>query len=196
MKRIYAMLAIAGPLVFSSCNESRRGNDSNVNEPRNEAAVEGNRDKFEGKAKHDAEFVYEVAAETYAEIMLAELANQKSRSAEARQIAQTLITDHTQSLNELKTLAQAKAIGVPVEATEAAERKVENMAEESDKNFDKEWSAEMLELHERHIERFENRLEDTEDPELKDFISKTLPVFEEHYEHLKAFNERLKRKNS
>jgi putative membrane protein len=196
MKIIYAMLVFAGPLVFSSCNESRRGNDSNLNETRNEAAAEANTDKFEGKTKRDAEFVYEAVGRNYGEIKMAELANQKSRSDEVKRIAQELITDHTTSLNELKTLAQAKAISVPVEETDAARRKLENMAEESEKDFDEEWSDEMLKLHERSIDMFEDRLKGTEDAALKAFINKTLPVLKEHYQHLKALNERLKKKNS
>lgn len=195
MKRTYAMLPILGLLVFAGCNESRRGNDSNVNEPRDEAAAEENKDKFEGKAQRDARFVYEVVSANYAEIKLAELANQKSRSAEVKQIAQQLITDHTASLNELKTLAQAKAIAVPVEETDAGQRVLQDLAEEYDEDFEKQWTREMLDLHEKDIDKFEDRLDDTEDPELKAFINKTLPVLKEHQEHLKTFNERLKQKS-
>ena len=189
------MLPILGLLVFAGCNESRRGNDSNVNERRDEAAVEENKDKFEGKAQRDARFVYEVVSANYAEIKLAELANQKSRSAEVKQIAQQLITDHTASLNELKTLAQAKAIAVPVEETDAGQRVLQDLAEEYDEDFEKQWTREVLGLHEKDIDKFEDRLDDTEDPELKVFINKTLPVLKKHQEHLKTFNERLKQKS-
>jgi putative membrane protein len=195
MKGIYAMLVFTVSLVFSSCNESRRGNDSNLNETRNEAAAEANTDKFEGKTKRDAEFVYEVVSTNYGEIKMAELANQKSRSEELKRIATRLTTDHTTALNELKTLAQAKAISVPVGETDGARRKLENLAEETE-DFDEEWCKEMLNLHEKSIEKFEDRVENTEDAELKAFITKTLPVLKEHYQHLKALKERLKNKNS
>ena len=184
---------IAAPLVLVSCNESRRGNDSNLNEDRNEAAAESNTDKFAGKKQKDANFVYEVIETNYNEIKLAELGSQKSRTPALKQIAETLQADHTSSLNELKTLAQAKAISVPVEETEASRRKMEDLAAESDEKFDRAWCEQMMELHDKTIEKFEKRLEDSEDAELKAFINKTLPVLKKHHEQLAAFSENVRK---
>jgi putative membrane protein len=177
-----------------SCNESGRGNDSNLNEERNEAAAESNTDKFAGKKQKDADFVYEVVASSYGEIKLAEVANQKSRTPQVKKIAELLLTDHTSSLNELKTLAQAKAISVPVEETDASKRKLENIAEESGEAFDEKWCSEMKDRHEKDIEVFEKRMDDTEDPDLKAFIDKTLPVLKKHHESLEACEEALENK--
>jgi putative membrane protein len=107
-----------------------------------------------------------------------------------------LQTDHTASLNELKTLAQAKAISVPVQEPDASKRKMENIAEESGEEFDEEWCKEMMDMHDENIDRFEKRLDDTEDSELKAFIAKTLPVLKEHHESLRAYNQKLKGKKS
>lgn len=181
------MIATAAWLVLTSCNESRPGNDHSVNDDRDEAAAESNKDKFGGEKQRDAEFVYEVVESNYGEIKLAELAHQRSRTPEVKNLAQQLLTDHTASLNELKTLAQAKAISVPVEETSASKRKLENMAEEEGKAFDKAWCDEMMDLHDKTIEKFEKRLKATDDAELKAFINKTLPVLKQHHERLKAF---------
>ena len=137
MKKCYHIFALAASLALVSCNESGRGNDSHLNADRNQAAAESNTDKFAGKKKKDAEFVYEVVASSYAEIKLAEVASQKSRTPEVKKIAEQLLTDHTSSLNALKTLAQAQAISVPVEESDASKRKLENMAEESGHEFDR-----------------------------------------------------------
>jgi putative membrane protein len=196
MKNIYQILTIAATLSVISCNESGRGNNSTLNEERNEAAAELNTDKFEGKKQKDADFVFEVLASSYGEIKLAELANQRSRTSDVKQIAQKVQSENAASLNELKTLAQAKAISVPVEETDAAKRKIENIAGESGPDFDKEWCQEMMEMHDHNIDKFEERLEDTQDAELKAFITKTLPVLKNHHESLKACNEKLKNKNS
>lgn len=191
MKRIYQVLAIGASLVLLGCN-GQGGSDSNLNEERNEAAEEANTGKFAGKKQRDAEFVYEVVATNYGELKLAELANQRSRTASVKKIAEALVTDHSAALNELKTLAQAKAISVPVQETDAAKRKLEDIAEESGDDFDEEWVAEMLDLHEKSIDTFEKRLNDTDDAELKSFISKTLPLLQKHRDSLKACEESLK----
>lgn len=196
MRSIYQVLTIAASLVVVSCEQAGRGNDSNLNEERDEAAAESNTDKFAGKTQKDADFVYEVVGSNYGEIKLAELANQRSRTPEVKKIAQALQTDHTASLNELKTLAQAKAISVPVQEPDASKRKMENIAEESGEAFDEQWCKEMMHMHDQNIDKFEKRLDDTEDPELKAFITKTLPVLKEHHESLRACNEKLKSKKS
>jgi putative membrane protein len=185
MKKIYYLLAIAASLTLGSCNQSRTGNDSNLNEERNEAAAESNTHKFKGKKQRDADFVYEVVGSSYGEIKLAELANQRSRTAEVKQIAQDLIIAHTGSLNELKTLAQEKAISIPVEEPDASKRKLEDMAKEQGSDFDKEWVEEMIDLHEKDVEKFEDRLENTDDAELKALIGKTLSVLKKQHESLR-----------
>ena len=186
VKNVCHLLAIAASLSVLSCNELRRANDSNLNEVRNKAAEESNTGKFSGEKQRDAEFVFEVIAATYGEIKLAELANQRSRTPQVKAIAHTMQSDHTISLNELKILAQARAISVPVEETDASKRKLQNIADESGEDFDKEWCEEMMDMHDISIDKFEKRLKDTDDPELKTFISKTLSVLKKHHESLKA----------
>lgn len=191
MRGIHIM--IAGVLLaLTACNESRRGNDSNLNESRNEAAAESNQDKFAGQTQKDAEFTYEAVASSYGEIKLAELANQRSRNNEVKNLAKMLLTDHTAALNELKTIAQAKAISIPVEERETAEKKIDNLADKSGEEFDKKWTGEMLDMHKETINKFENRLDATEDAELKAYISKTLPVLKKHRDELEALDEKLK----
>lgn len=191
MRGIHIM--IAGVLLaLTACNESRRGNDSNLNESRNEAAAESNQDKFAGQTQKDAEFTYETVASSYGEIKLAELANQRSRNNEVKNLAKMLLTDHTAALNELKTIAQAKAISIPVEERETAEKKIDNLADKSGEEFDKKWTGEMLDMHKETINKFENRLDATEDAELKAYISKTLPVLKKHRDELEALDEKLK----
>ena len=186
------IVVVAALTGVTSCNEAKRGTDTNVNETKSEAAAEENADKFSGDAKQDASFVYDVVSSNYSEIQFAELASQRSRLAEVNDIAEMLITEHTAALTELKNIAQAKAIAVPVEAQDESERDLENLAEESDKDFNEEWVEKMISLHEKDIEKFEDRLEETDDPDLKAYIEKNLPHLKEHHERLKGLEERLR----
>lgn len=191
MKSIFKILTLASLLAMYSCNDARKEQDSN------EIAEEANDEKFEdNQAEKDADFVEEVVASNYAEIKLAELANQRSRNTEVKEIAQMLQTDHSGALNELKTLAQAKSISIPVEETDEAKRKMENFTDESGEDFDKKWCKEMIDQHEDTIDKFEKRLENTEDAELKAWISKTLPTLRTHHDRLKACHEKIKDSNS
>lgn len=185
MKSLFKIFSVGCLLAIFSCNDPRQG--------REVIAGEENDEKFEEKkSRHDAQFVEEVVASNYAEIKMAEIANQRSRNSEVKQIAQMLQSDHSGSLKELKTLAQAKAISVPVEENDEAKQKMENFSAESGKDFDEKWCKEMIDKHEDNIDRFEKRLESSEDADLKSWISKTLPSLRSHHDKLKACQEKLK----
>jgi putative membrane protein len=187
MKNIFKVMTLASLLATYSCGDVRRDEDSL------ERAKEANDEKFkEDKAEQDAEFVEEAVASKYAEIKLAEVANQRSRNAEVKKVAELIRTDHSSALNELKTLAQAKAISVPVEETQASKRKMDDFTQQSGTDFDEKWCKEMIDLHEDNIDKFEHRLEKTEDAELKSWISKTLPTLRTHHQKLKACHEKMK----
>ncbi|MEO5601999.1 MAG: DUF4142 domain-containing protein [Cyclobacteriaceae bacterium] len=185
MKSFFKIFSLTCLVAIYSCNDPRQG--------REELAGEGNNEKFEEKnSRNDAQFVEEVVASNYAEIKMAEIANQRSRNSEVKQIAQMLQTDHSGSLNELKTLAQSKAISVPVEENDEARQKMENFSAESGKDFDVKWCKEMIDKHEDNIDRFEKRLENSDDADLKSWISRTLPTLRSHHDKLKACQEKLK----
>ena len=184
-------MTVAVFLGLYACNDSRKEADSN------DIAEEANDRKFkDNQSEQDAKFVEEVVASNYAEIKLAELGKQRSRNSDVKEMAQMLLTDHSNSLNELKTLAQAKGISVPVEENDDAKKKIENFTDESGKDFDNKWCGEMIDQHEENINQFEKRLDKTEDPELKTWIGKTLSVLRIHKDKLKACNERIKDSNS
>jgi len=191
MKALLLMFAVIA-LALTACNESQRGNDSHVNDALNEAAAEANTDRSQGETQRDSEFTYEGVSSYYGDIKLAELANQRSRNAEAKELAQTIVMDHTSFLNELKKIAQAKAISIPVEEDNDLEKKIEKLASNSVKEFDQEWTNEMLSRHEDAIGKFQERFEATGDTTLKRYIEKTLPVLKKHEELLESLKQKLK----
>jgi putative membrane protein len=191
MKRIFKILTVASLFALNACDSGHKEADSN------DIAAEANDRKFEdNQAEQDADFVEEVVASNYAEIKMAELANQRSRNAEVKEVAQMLEKDHAASLNELKTLAQAKAISVPVEETDNSKRKMESFSGETGNDFDKKWCKEMMDSHEDNIDKFEKRMNKTEDPELKTWIAKTLETLRTHRDRLKACHDKIKGGNS
>lgn len=188
MKRTVTVCAVASALVFGACGGSP--GDYGDDAARSEATVKSKDD--EGSVRRDAAFVYEVVASQYAEIKLAELANQRSRNPEIQQLARVLLEDHTASINALKILARSKAITVPVQEASASRRTLERMAEESGEAFDKRWTDEMASLHKDVIGVFEARLDATQDTELKVYIANTLPVLRKHYETLRQRSDQQK----
>ena len=183
-----------------ACNEARRENDSDAGydkEDSKEQAEEANDEKFDDRdMENDADFVANTVAANYGEIKFAQLATQRSSNAEVKKIANKLIADHTKTLNELKAYAQKKAISVPVEEDDEARRKTERFSDEAGKDFDKKWCKEMMDRHEESINKFEKRLDKTEDAELKALLNKTLPTLRTHHDEIEACHDKIKDSNN
>jgi putative membrane protein len=190
MKRIFKILTLASLVaVFSSCNETRREQDQDSNE----VAEEANDEKFEDNdMEKDADFVAEAVASNLAEIQMAKLASQRARHAETKQLAKTLEADHTKVLAELKTLAQQKAITIPVEPEDEAKRKMDNLRDEEADDFDKKWLEAMEDAHDKSINKFERRADKGEDADIKAFASKTLPHLKMHKEQIDQCQDHVK----
>jgi putative membrane protein len=182
MKRIIRILPlfIAGVVAFG-CGPKKVENT-------NEVAEEANEEKFEDrKDEKDAEFVAETVASNYAEIALAILARDKSNNPQVKEVAQELEAGHNKILGELQSFASAKVITVPTEAKDAEQKTIEKLREEKDvKEFNKKWSKELVDKHEKSIKEFEARLEKTQDADLKIWIEQTLPHLREHLDKVKA----------
>jgi putative membrane protein len=187
--RVFTLVSLVAMLSFS-CNETRKeAND----EDSNEVAEEKNDEKFEDNdMENDADFVANAVAANYGEIKFAGLASQRSNSADVKALAAMLVKDHTKVLGELKSFATSKSISVPTEEEDADKRKTERFYDESGKDFNKKWAKEMIDRHEKSINKFEKRYEKTEDAELKAFIDKTLPHLRMHLEKLNTLHEKIK----
>lgn len=202
MKKLFLNIPFALLLVLGvACQNERSREQANADEQTEERAEktqdiaeDANDDKFDDKdVKNDADFVAEQVASNYAEVKMAKLAAERSSLPEIKKVAQSIETAHTKKLEELQQLASAKSITVPIDADKEAIKTVENLRDEKDaQNFNEEWCKEMVDKHENTIELFEDKLEKTEDPELKSWISQSLPGLRSHLDQLRACHEKLK----
>ena len=72
----------------------------------------------------DQAFLTDMVGGNYAEIKLTQLAQQKSKDAEIKDVAKFLETDHTNALNDLKDLAGKKNVNAPSEEPQDAKDKI------------------------------------------------------------------------
>jgi putative membrane protein len=198
MKRIFRILTVVSLVSMLACNEAKREGDdaTNDNKDSKEQADEANDEKFEDNdMENDADFVARTVELNYGEIKFAQLASQNSSNPEVKKMAAMLVTDHTKTLNELKAFASSKSITVPVEEDDEARRKTERFSDEAGKDFDKKWCKEMIDRHEESINKFEKRIDKTEDADLKAWLTKTLPALKSHRDQLEAIHDRIKDSN-
>ena len=182
MKKISLFSTLgASALVLSLLACESKKQDTASNDESIEMAEDANDSTFtERTEEKDADFVVNAVTSNLAEIKIAQLAKNKSSNADVKAMATTLEEQHMKILNELKAYADKKGIAIPLQESDKDASEMNKLAEEPTDKFDEKWCDAMEDRHEKSINKFESRLDKTEDPELKAWIVATLPGLKEH----------------
>lgn len=136
-------------------------------------------------------FVEKAATTDMEEIRLGEMAQQKAQSADVKSFGQMMVTDHTKSSEQLKTIAQNLNAQVPANLKPKQQEKVDKLSGLSGAEFDREYVKMMVEGHQKAVDLFEDASEGDLPAELKQFATKTLPTLENHLERAKELESGL-----
>jgi putative membrane protein len=175
-------------LTVTACNEQRPDDTKEVAEDRNEEKFETN------KSEKDAQFLVDAAEINLMEIQLAQLANTKATAQDVKDLAKMMEEAHTNSMNELKTLAASKSISIPTTVTEDGHDHHKKLADKSGEDFDKEYCDMMVKGHKDAIDKFEKASNDAVDADIKQWASATLPALRNHLDHATTCQDRMKKK--
>ena len=174
-------------LAIISCNNDSTTTDTTkdsmtVSEKRTDSANVMN--------EKDQMFLSDQVGGNYAEIKFTQLAQQKSKSAEIKDVAKFLETEHTNALNELKDLAGKKNVSVPSEEPQDAKDKLKELTDKPANTFDKAWVEELISKHEKSIAKLEGA--DVTDPDLKNWVTNILPKLRIHHDRLMQSHNKVK----
>ena len=126
------------------------------------------------------------------EIIMADMARQKSTSPQIKALAQHLVDDHQQLLNALEKLNNS---GNEMDKMNdlLVSSKGENMAYSnlSGDEFDRKWVSDMIMEHAKTINEFKTELSKTQNVDLKSLITKSLPIISEHLRWLGALRNKM-----
>jgi putative membrane protein len=128
----------------------------------------------------DKGFVDKAATGGMAEVKLSKLAMDKGQSTEVKQFARKMVEDHTKANMELKQIAEKKSIVVPMTLDEKHQKVYDKLAKLTGADFDKEYMRTMAMDHDDTVKLFKDQSQNGQDPELKSFAMKTLPIIEKH----------------
>lgn len=168
-------MIIATLLLVASCGSNQNDEDSK------EMAEEHNDAKFEdNKQEEDAQFLVNAAEINLHEIQLAQLAQQKGKSAHILELAKIMEEAHSKSQRDLVSLANRKSITIPSSPTNDANDVYADLNEKSGIDFDKAYANELVDGHEDAVETFENASRDCSDLEIKNWAKTTLPDLRTH----------------
>src|SRR5262245_28584361 len=131
-------------------------------------------------------FLIAAAQAGLAEISFGTLAEKQAASPEVRTFGSRMVADHTRAQTELKLLATNKGLALPAAMTDEQRKSGAALAKKSGKDFDKAYLAEMVADHEKVVADFRKAMQETKDPEVQAWVSKTLPTLQEHLDMARA----------
>jgi putative membrane protein len=184
-KSILLGSAIVLALGMVSCNSNSTSEDSkDSTEQVNNEAIDATAptDSIASAQKEDAETVVELASGGMMEVELAKVAVQKATSPKVKKFAQMMIDDHSKANNDLKTLAESKNIVLPGTISDDHQKTINDVSEETGKQFDRKYMDVMLDDHKKDIDKFQRLADKGNDADIKAFAAKTLPTLIHHRE--------------
>jgi putative membrane protein len=143
-------------------------------------------------SKSDQDFANKAAAGGQMEVDLGQLAASKATSNDVKDFANRMVTDHGKAGDELKSLLSQKG-GTPPATPSAEEKKTsDELSKKSGAAFDKAYMSDMVKDHEKDAKEFEKASKSVQDPDLKNWATKTLTVVQDHLKMAKDINGKLK----
>jgi putative membrane protein len=136
----------------------------------------------------DRDFVQKAASGGMAEVQTAQLAQQRTSSQQVKQFADRMITDHTQANTELQQIAEQENITLPSQPTGKDAAAAKKLSGLNGTAFDKVYAQDELNDHQQDIALFRREASSGQDPALKSFAQKTLPILQQHLQMAQALN--------
>ncbi len=115
-----------------------------------------------------------------AEVDLATLAQKKAGSEQTRTLASELRADHDRANAELMAIARRKGIAVDAAPGEELRQVAAKLTDLSGAAFDRAYTDEMVQAHQRAMQLFEDFSHTGSDPDLRAFAARVLPTLRHH----------------
>jgi putative membrane protein len=171
--------------LLASCGYSQKPADTkNTAEEQNEERFNNN------KQQKDAQFLVNAAENDLKQIQLGQLAQQKGNTAQVKELGRMMEEAHTKSLNDLTALARNKTITIPTAPTNDARDDYKDLSEKSENDFDEAYYYLMVSEHKDAIDTFEKASADSQDSDIRNWATVSLPGMRTHLDHSINYQER------
>jgi putative membrane protein len=169
MKRTALTIAAAALMISTSAFAQSVGEKSGVNSTL-------------GISPTTADFVKEAALSDMTEIAAAKVGQERG-NAQEKAFAGHMITDHTKTSDELKSMAPADAkAAIPTGLDSSSQGKIDKLKNAKPDEFSSNFDSMQVSAHKDAVSLFERYANGGEDPKLKEWAGKTLPALKHHLE--------------
>ncbi|MFD4836688.1 DUF4142 domain-containing protein [Achromobacter sp. NPDC058515] len=132
-------------------------------------------------AESDVRFLQAAAGAGMFEVEAAELAQKRAERAEVKAFAAKMLEQHRAVNAELKTLAASKKVTLPARPDEPDRSTLEQLQGKTGAAFDRLYvDKAAVDAHAMANRLFETAAKESEDPQIRDFAARTLPMLADH----------------
>jgi putative membrane protein len=140
----------------------------------------------------DKSFMAKAAQGGMAEVALGQISATKAASNDVKDFASRMVNDHGKANDELKQLAASKGVTLPADLDAESKKTSDDLSKRTGKAFDKAYMSAMVKDHEKDVAEFQKESSSAQDPDLKNWVTKTLPTLQDHLKMAKQINAKLK----
>jgi len=135
-----------------------------------------------GAAPKAEEFVNTVAISDMYEIESSKLAQTNAQDAKVKSFASKMVTDHTETSNQLKALTSGGKVKaqLPAALDNPHQSKLDKLKGLKGADFDKQYQDDQESAHKDAVTLFDRYAKSGDNADLKNFAAKTLPHLQEH----------------
>ena len=139
----------------------------------------------------DSAFAVQAASGNLEEVLLGKLAITKGRSKKVKNFGAMMVKDHDKANNKLIAIAGDKKITLPTAPDADAQKMIEKLSAKSGNGFDNAYIKIMIDDHTKDVKFFDDESKKIQDPDLKAFAIKTLPVLQNHLDAIDAIHDSM-----
>jgi putative membrane protein len=134
----------------------------------------------------DRTFAQKAAAGGLAEVSLGQLAQSNASSQQVKDFGHQMVTDHSQANQELQQIAQTENLTLPTTPDSKDQALQKRLSGLNGAAFDAAYTQDMVRDHQQDIAEFKREAQSGQDPALKAFAQKTLPILQQHLQMAQA----------
>ncbi|WOD14025.1 DUF4142 domain-containing protein [Paraburkholderia kirstenboschensis] len=131
----------------------------------------------------DQQFMLTAASVGTSEIELGKLASERGASADVRSFGQRMVAEHTRINAELSELADRKKVRLLKSMDPASRTLYDELAHMSGAAFDREYAVAQVHIHMMGNGLYKSEAQSGEDPDVKAFAERGVPVGTNHLQH-------------
>lgn len=183
-------LALVATVSIACGGDNNRANDTAT--PGGTAGAAGT----SGAAAPDADFIQDQVADGEAEVALGRLVQERATHAQVKEFGEMMVRDHQKAGAELKEIAGKHNIALEGKEHSEHNDMRERLSKLSGAEFDREYIEAMVDDHEKAVNDVENKAENADNPEIRQWASQTLPTLRQHLERAKQIQQNLEQRES